>query len=109
MTPDEFRRMALGLEGAQEGAHMGHADFRVGGRVFATLGYPDSGWGVVQLPPEQQVLFLEDAPDVFQPAKGAWGAQGSTCLRLSAVASEDAERALRAAWLHRQAKSRRRS
>lgn len=73
MTADGFRRAALALPCAIEGARMGHADFRVGGRIFATLGSPDAGFGMVQLAPEQQEMFTRVAPGAFAPAKGAWG------------------------------------
>ena len=108
MTADDFRRMALALDGAEEAAHMGHPDFRVGGRVFATLGHPDGAWAMVQLPPEQQAVFVETAPDAFRPATGAWGARGSTSVRLDGADREMLERALRAAWLHVRAKAARR-
>ncbi len=79
-TPDDFRRIALSFEGAQEGAHMGHADFRVGGRIFATLGAPDTGHGMVALMAEQQEDFMLLAP-AFRPAAGAWGRKGSALVR----------------------------
>ena len=88
MTAAGFRRLALGLEGTVEHAHHGHPDFRVGGRIFASLGYPDKNWGMVVLVPEQQQRFVADHPGVFVPAAGAWGAQGSTTVRLAAVAEE---------------------
>ena len=74
MTADGFRRVALALPEAIENAHMSHPDFRAGGKIFATLGYPDAGYGMVKLTPEQQELFMRVAPGVFAPAKGAWGA-----------------------------------
>src|SRR5687767_13355997 len=76
-TPDDFRRIALGFPGAEEGSHMGHADFRVGGRIFATLGSPDEAWGMAALMPEQQEDFTTLAPEAFKPAAGAWGAAGA--------------------------------
>lgn len=82
MTADEFRKLALSLPEAIEGAHMGHADFRVGNRIFATLGWPDEHWGMVKLTPEEQELRVEAEPDVFAPVKGAWGRRGSTNVRL---------------------------
>jgi hypothetical protein len=100
-TPDDFRGIALALEGAAEGRHMGHADFRVKNKVFATLGYPDAAWAMVQLMPEQQEDFIALAPDAFRPANGAWGRQGSTLVRLDAVAAEVLEHAVRAAWRRR--------
>ncbi len=101
MTGDEFRRLALDLPETVEGAHMGHADFRVGGRIFATLGYPDASWAMVNLPPEQQALFVEEAPAAFRPVKGAWGLKGATNVRLDAVAEAMLRSALAAAWLAR--------
>jgi YjbR protein len=87
VTAAGFRRIALALTGAIEAAHHGHPDFRVGGRIFATLGYPDARWGVV-LTPDQQRTFERAHPDAFVPAKGAWGEQGSTTVRLAAVDEE---------------------
>jgi hypothetical protein len=100
-TPADFRRIALAFPGAEEGSHMGHADFRVGGKIFATLGSPDEGWGMASLMPEQQEDFMALAPDAFKPAAGAWGRGGSTLVRLEAVTDELLETALRAAWRKR--------
>jgi hypothetical protein len=100
-SAEEFRRIALAFPGAEEGAHMGHADFRVGGRIFATLGSPSDEWGMVALLPEQQDDFLLLAPDAFKPAAGAWGRGGSTLVRLDAVADHLLEAALAAAWRKR--------
>jgi len=100
-TPDEFRRIALALPGAEEGSHMGHADFRVGGKIFASLGAPDDGWGMAALMPEQQQDFMTLAPDAFKPAAGAWGRGGSTLVRLEKVSEELLEAALAAAWRRR--------
>jgi hypothetical protein len=100
-SPDDFRRTALSFEGASEGRHVGHADFRVKGKVFATLGYPDAAWAMVQLMPEQQEDFMTLAPEAFRPANGAWGRQGSTLVRLDAVADAVLENALGAAWRRR--------
>ena len=101
-TPDDFRRIALSLPGAEEGSHMGHADFRVGGRIFATL--PDEGLGMVVLMPEQQEDFMHLAPGAFEPAAGAWGRGGSTLVRLEAVPEDLLEAALAAAWRKRAGK-----
>lgn len=101
--PDDFRRRALGFEGAEEGGHMGHADFRAGGRIFATLGARDARHGMVALLPEQQELALAAEPAAFVPAAGAWGRQGSTLVRLDAVSDEWLERTLRWAWERRAA------
>ncbi|MGN6519046.1 MAG: MmcQ/YjbR family DNA-binding protein [Dokdonella sp.] len=98
LRPDDFRRLALDLPDAFEGAHMGHADFRVGKRIFATLGAPDAHWGMVKLAPEQQELFMRVDPAAFTPAKGAWGRQGCTLVRLDAVRADLLHDALCAAW-----------
>jgi hypothetical protein len=98
MTADEFRQLALALPGAVESAHMGHPDFRVNGRIFATLRYPDERWGMVKLSPEEQHGFAQMHPEAFVPVKGAWGLQGSTNVRLEAVTPAMLEEALRAAW-----------
>src|SRR4051812_15990374 len=97
---DDFRRIALSFEGAEEGAHMGHADFRVRGRIFATLGAPDAAWGMVALMPEQQEDFMS-LSEAFRPAAGAWGRGGSTLVRLEAVSLDLLEAALAAAWRKR--------
>src|SRR4051794_24062716 len=97
MTADEFRSLALSLPEATEGAHMRHADFRVGGKVFATLG-PDGDWGMVKLTAGQQASFARAEPDVFRPASGAWGRRGATTVRLSEGAESTAGNALIAAW-----------
>ena len=98
MTPAGFRRLALGLRDAIEQAHHGHPDFRVGGRIFATLGYPDKKWGVVILTPDQQRSFVREYPGMFVPAAGAWGEQGNTTVRLEAVEEEILGEALTVAW-----------
>ncbi|HYG49152.1 MAG TPA: MmcQ/YjbR family DNA-binding protein [Allosphingosinicella sp.] len=103
-TPDDFRRIALAFPGAVEGSHMGHADFRVGGKIFATLGSPDEDWGMVALMPEQQEDFIALAPEAFKPAAGAWGRGGSTLVRLEAVSEDLLETALAAAWRKRSGK-----
>jgi hypothetical protein len=100
-TPDDFRRIALSFEGAEEGAHMGHADFRVKGRIFATLGAPDAAHAMVALMPEQQEDFIAMAPAAFRPANGAWGRQGSTLVRLDAVEADMLDAAIGAAWRQR--------
>jgi hypothetical protein len=100
-TTEDFRRLALSFPGAGEGAHMGHADFRAGGKIFATLGAPDADHGMVALMPEQQQDFMALAPDAFRPAAGAWGRGGSTLVRLEAVSVEILENALAAAWRRR--------
>jgi len=101
MTPDEFRRLALSLPEATEGAHMGHADFRVGGKIFATLGYPDDRFGVVMLSPQDQDLIMRDHPKTFAPAAGKWGASGSTTVTLRGASKRAVAIALEAAWRKR--------
>jgi hypothetical protein len=98
MTPDAFRRLALGLPEAAEVGHMGHPDFRVRGKVFATLGYPDDGHGMVKLTPEQQEAFVSAEPAVFAPVKGGWGRGGATTVRLRAARAKSLRVALAAAW-----------
>jgi hypothetical protein len=87
MTPDEFRRLALNMNGATESAHMGHPDFRANGKIFATL-YPDGASGMVKLTPDQQQDFMRADSRTFVPASGAWGRQGCTTVRLDSVAED---------------------
>ena len=102
MTSGDFRRIALEYPGAVEGAHMGHAGFRVRNKIFATL--PDDAWGMVKLAPEQQELFMRvDA--AFTPAKGAWGRQGCTLVRLAEMREDLLHDALTAAWRNAAPKS----
>jgi hypothetical protein len=103
LAANDFRRIALGMRDAVEAAHMGHPDFRVGGRIFATLQANDE-WGVVMLTPEQQQHFVRNYPDVFVPAAGAWGLQGSTTVRLSVADEEVVGEALTLAWQNRATK-----
>lgn len=97
MTAEEFRSIALCLPEALEDEHMGHPDFRVRGKIFATLG-PEERWGMVKLTPEQQAAFLRAEPDVFQPIKGAWGRRGCTQVQLTVATEETVRPALLAAW-----------
>jgi hypothetical protein len=90
--------MALALPEAAEEAHMGHPDFRVNGKIFATLGYPDGQWAMVKLTPEQQTAFVESAPAMFVPVKGGWGLRGATNVRLSAANQRALGPALATAW-----------
>ena len=101
MTAAEFRRMALSFPEAEESAHMSHPDFRVGGKIFATLGYPDEDHGMVILPPEDQARLVKSDPKIFAPAKGAWGKSGSTSVRLEAIDKATLKRALEIAWRRR--------
>ena len=107
MTEDDFRRIALGMQGAIESAHMGHPDFRVGTRIFATLrADKERGMiGMVVLTPDQQQRFIEEAPQAFTPEKGAWGVQGCTTVLLETVDEELLGEALTLAWRNRVEKS----
>jgi hypothetical protein len=97
VTPQQFRKIALALPQIVEGAHMGHADFRVGGRIVASLGMPNDEWGMVKLTPEQQNAVCTEHVDAFQPCNGAWGRQGCTYVRLSAVKTPVVRTALKLA------------
>jgi hypothetical protein len=97
MRENDFRRIALGLEGAIEAAHMGHPDFRINNRIFATL-HHDREFGMVALTPDQQQQFMRDHPDAFAPESGAWGRGGSTRVRLAAVHEDTLGEALTLAW-----------
>jgi hypothetical protein len=98
MNATDFRRIALSLEGAVEASHMGSPDFRVGGRIFATLASESKGYGNLMLTPEVQAEFVENEPDVFLPVAGGWGRLGATHIRLGAANKDLLEGALRAAW-----------
>ena len=87
MTAEDFRRLALSLPETAESAHMGHPDFRVRGKIFATLGYPDQEVGMVKLTPGQQREFVLAEPAVFVPVNGGWGLKGATHVRLAVVAA----------------------
>jgi len=105
MTVAEFRRIALSLEGAEESSHMGAADFRVGGRIFATLAAQDKGYGNLMLTPEVQAQFVAEAPDVFVPIAGGWGRNGATHVVLAAANEDLLAGALQTAWKIRLAKN----
>jgi len=98
MTASEFRKIARSLPEVEERAHMDHPDFRVGGKIFATLGYPDKGWGMVKLFPDQQADCIKAEPKVFVPAKGKWGQRGATCVQLKYAKKVSLRRAMLAAW-----------
>ena len=98
VTSEEFRRIALSPPETVERAHMNHPDFRVCGKIFATLGYPDKRWGMVRLTLKDQYILMRAEPKVFVPAKGAWGRQGATCVLLKAVKKTTLRKALSAAW-----------
>jgi hypothetical protein len=97
VTADEFRSLALSFPEASESAHMGHPDFRVRGKIFATLG-PDEDWGMVKLTADQQGSFIRAEAEVFQPASGAWGRRGATIVRLDDAKELTVRQALIAAW-----------
>jgi len=105
MTAADFRRIALSLEGAEEGTHMGAADFRVGGRIFATLAAQAQGYGNLMLTPEVQQQFVAEAPEIFIPIAGGWGRNGATHVRLSAANEDLLAGALRTAWKIRREKN----
>jgi len=98
LTAANFRRIALGLPEAVEGSHFGHADFRVGGKIFATLSLQSECYGVLLLTPEQQAGMVEDEPRIFSLVPGGWGLKGSTRVLLAKVAPDILEAALRTAW-----------
>jgi hypothetical protein len=98
MNSEGFRRLALSLPEACEVGHMGHPDFRVGGRIFATLSYPDENWGMVKLTPEQQEAFVSAEPAVFVPVKGGWGRRGATNVCLRPARARSLRVALATAW-----------
>ena len=98
MTAADFRRIALSFEGAEEGSHMGAVDFRVGGRIFATLASVKDGFGNLMLTPEMQAEFGAEAPDLFVPVAGGWGRMGATHIRLAKANRDVLTGALRAAW-----------
>ena len=105
MTVNDFRRIALSLEGAEESSHMGQPDFRVGGRIFATLASAKQGYGNLALTPEQQAAFVEELPEVFIPIAGGWGRMGMTHIRLAAADEDILSGALRTAWKLRNEKN----
>jgi hypothetical protein len=112
MNIRDFRRIALSFEGAEEASHMGQPDFRVGGRIFATLASAKQGYGNLMLTLEQQWAFVEELPDIFLPIAGGWGRMGATHVRLAAASEDVLTGALHAAWklrVEKNAKSSRKS
>lgn len=101
MTPNQFRKAALALPEAAEGSHHGHADFRVGRKIFATLGYPDDKSAVVMLGPEDQKFFVRQFGEMFSPVAGAWGKSGSTRVKLPTARMSQVRDALEIAWARR--------
>ncbi len=100
MTPNAFRKLALALPETEERQHMNHPDFRVAGKIFATLGYPDKSRAMVKLPPERQHYLSKEYPDVFIPVKGAWGRRGATGVDLKTADRKVLREAVEAAWRH---------
>ena len=98
MTANDFRKLALALPETEERSHMNHPDFRVAGKIFATLGYPDKDRAMIKLSPEDQHNFSKDYPDTFIPVKGAWGRRGATSVCLKAARKEPLTKAIQAAW-----------
>jgi len=98
MTTNDFRKLALALPETEERQHMDHPDFRVAGKIFATLGYPDNARGMVKLSPEDQHYFSKDYPDTFVPVKGTWGRRGATSVHLKAAKKDVLAKAIEAAW-----------
>lgn len=109
MDASNFRRIALSFDGAQESSHMGSPDFRVGGRIFATLASQSKGFGNLQLTLEQQAAFVAEQPDIFLPIPGGWGRNGMTHIRLASASEDVLAGALRAAWKLRLEKNRKTS
>ena len=100
-SADDFRRLALSFPGAEERAHMGHPDFRVGGKIFATLGAPSFGWAMVKVLPEEQDALMLLGKEAFRPAAGAWGRGGSTLVQLDLVPDDLLHMAIVMAWHNR--------
>src|ERR1700712_4094465 len=98
MTAADFRRIALSLPGAEESSHMGSPDFRVDGRIFATLAHEKEGYGNLMLDPEHQAGFVGEGPDLFLPVRGGWGRMGATHIRLASATEDVLRGALLAAW-----------
>jgi hypothetical protein len=98
VTADDFRNLALSLPETSESAHMGHPDFRVHKKIFATLGVPDKACGMAKLTPQQQAGFVAEHPQIFEPVAGGWGRQGATIVHLPDAIESIVRRALVAAW-----------
>lgn len=98
MTPEDFRRIALSLEGVEEDTHVGLPTFRVGGRRFAGLASQAQGYGNLTLTPELQAAFVTEAPELFLPVPGGFGRMGHTLIRLAAASEDVLRGALQAAW-----------
>ncbi len=105
MTPNQFRKIALGMDGAVEASHMNHPDFRANGRIFATI-HPDNKQGGLMLTPEQQHDFMREHPRMFVPAPGAWGRGGATMVQFAEADEEVVGEAVTLAWKNVMAKPR---
>jgi len=101
VTAANFRRIALAFPEAVEASHFGKADFRVGGKIFATLALESDGYGVLLLTPEQQAGTVEDEPEIFSPVPKGWGRMGATRVCLKKVPRDILAAALRTAWQRR--------
>ena len=101
MTPDQFRKIALSFPEAIESSHHAHPDFRVGRKIFATLGYPEESFAVVMLNPDEQAFYTRIDNKVFAPVKGEWGRKGATLITLRAAKASIVRESIRAAWEHR--------
>ena len=101
MNASGFRKIALSFEGVEQGSHMGAVDFRVGGRIFATLASEKLGYGNLIISPDLQKELISQRPDLFLPVAGGWGRMGATHIRLADATAADLKRALRVAWKHR--------
>jgi hypothetical protein len=98
VTANDFRKMALALPQTEERSHRNHPDFRVAGKIFATVGYPDKTRGMVKVSPEDQHYLSQDHPGVFIPVNGLWGRRGATSVQLNAVREDVLRKAIQAAW-----------
>lgn len=106
MTPERFRTMALAQPEAEERAHQDHPDFRIDGKIFATLGPAESGdergrWAMVRLPADDQAALVDADPEAYEPMPGAWGRQGCTRVWLKRATVARLEPLMRVAWRHR--------
>ena len=98
MTSEGFRKLALSFAHTEERAHMNHPDFRVGNKIFATMGYPRPGWAMVKLTPDEQAAFVRMEPEIFVPVKGKWGEQGCTNVILARATRPPVRAALKTAY-----------
>ena len=97
-TPADFRRLALALPQTEQRQHMNHPDFRVAGKIFATLAYPNKQFGMVHLTPSQQQNSRSPIPQLSNPSTGAWGRKGCTHVILAKTSKRTLQEAMLAAW-----------